>query len=98
MNRELGADFDLRAFVHRAVWNAPEQRIEMHLVSRASQEVSVTASSLVVPFASGEHIWTESSYKYDPDQLQEMGADAGFMMLRQWIDSDDAFALTIFLA
>ena len=51
-----------------------------------------------MPFASGEHIWTESSYKYDPDQLQEMGADAGFMMLRQWIDPDAAFALTIFLA
>jgi L-histidine N-alpha-methyltransferase len=98
MNRELGADFNLTAFAHRAVWNALEQRIEMHLVSRVSQEVSITASGIVAPFARGEHIWTESSYKYGPDQLQEMGADAGFMMLRQWIDSDDAFALTIFLA
>ena len=44
MNRELGANFDLPAFAHRARWNASEQRIEMHLVSRASQEVTIAAS------------------------------------------------------
>jgi uncharacterized SAM-dependent methyltransferase len=98
MNRELGADFDLAAFAHRAVWNAPEQRIEMHLVSLVTQYATIASAGIGVSFERGEHIWTESSYKYEAVQLQEMGASAGFLTLRQWIDSDAAFALTLFLA
>jgi L-histidine Nalpha-methyltransferase len=98
VNRELGGTFDLTAFAHRAVWNAEEQRIEMHLVSRSAQRVTIASSGITVDFSAGEHIWSESSYKYDSDQIQEMGASAGFMTLRQWIDPDAGFALTLFLA
>jgi dimethylhistidine N-methyltransferase len=98
VNRELGGTFDLTAFAHRAVWNAEEQRIEMHLVSRPAQRVTIASSGITVDFSAGEHIWSESSYKYDSNQIQEMGASAGFMTLRQWIDPDAGFALTLFLA
>ena len=98
VNRELGGNFDLGAFRHRAIWNAGEQRIEMHLVSSAAQRVTIASSGVTVDFKPGEHIWTESSYKYDSDQIQEMGASAGFITLRQWTDPDAAFALTLFLA
>ena len=98
VNRELGGNFDLHAFAHRAVWNADEQRIEMHLVSRARQRVTIAVPEIVVDFETGEHIWTESSYKYESDQIDDMGASAGFMTLRQWIDPHAAFALTLFLA
>ena len=98
MNRELGADFELTRFAHRAAWTASEQRIEMHLVSLDVQRVTIASSGIVVDFAAGEHIWTESSYKYDSEQLQDMGATAGFMTLKQWIDPGAAFALTLFLA
>ncbi|HEX6974048.1 MAG TPA: L-histidine N(alpha)-methyltransferase, partial [Vicinamibacterales bacterium] len=69
INNELGGTFDLDAFDHRAVWNAEDQRVEMHLVSRVSQTVRIAAADATVRFAAGEHIWTESSYKYDPAQI-----------------------------
>ncbi len=78
INNELGGDFDLEAFDHVAVWNGADQRIEMHLVSRFAQTVRVAAAEMTVPFEAGERIWTESSYKYEPEQILGMGADAGF--------------------
>ena len=98
INRELGGDFDLAAFDHLAAWNPAEQRIEMHLVSRASQIVTITAARTTVPFAPGERIWTESSYKYEPDQIERLGRVTGFAMRGQWIEEDARFALSLFEA
>jgi dimethylhistidine N-methyltransferase len=98
INRELGGDFDLAAFAHRAVWNAAEQRIEMHLVSLADQVVRIPVSNLVACFRAGEWIWTESSYKYSADQIVDMGAETGFATREQWIDHNARFALTMFVA
>jgi dimethylhistidine N-methyltransferase len=95
INRELGADFDLAAFHHQAVWNRDERRIEMHLVSRRDQQVRIAAAGVTVAFARGERIWTESSYKYEPDGVVEMCAEAGFATRDQWIDSKARFALTL---
>jgi L-histidine Nalpha-methyltransferase len=95
INRELGGTFDLDAFTHRAAWNRDAQRIEMHLVSRTAQTVSVAAPGVSVAFARGEHIWTESSYKYEPDQVEKMGAETGFALRDQWIDRDSRFALSL---
>lgn len=93
VNRELGANFDLGGFAHRAVWNAGAARVEMHLVSLRPQRVSVPAAGVEVAFAAGEVIWTESSYKYRVDQLSPMFAQAGFATTGQW--ELDGFALTL---
>ena len=98
VNRELGGNFDLDAFTHVAVWNADEQRIEMHLESRVAQTVTVAAARIDVRFEAGERIWTESSYKYTPDQIDQMGGDTGFRTRDQWIDDEAQFALTLFAA
>jgi dimethylhistidine N-methyltransferase len=95
INRELGGGFDLGVFDHLAVWNAAERRIEMHLVSRADQRVRVTSGGATVTFQRGERIWTESSYKYEPDGIVDMGAEAGFAARDQWIDERAGFALTL---
>jgi len=95
INRELGGTFNVDAFDHRAAWNALEQRVEMHLVSRAAQIVRIEAAGLSVPFARGEYIWTESSYKYQPDQIEHMGVECGFALRDQWIDADARFALSL---
>jgi len=97
-NAELQADFDLAAFDHRAVWNAVESRVEMHLVSRRAQEVRIARAGCVVRFERGETIWTESSYKYTPEKVLAMGAAAGFRALEQWIQDAARFALTLLLA
>ena len=94
MNSELGADFDLRAFEHRAVWNASRSRVEMHLVSRRPQDVRVPGAHLSLHFERGEHIWTESSYKYTPSQVRDLGAESGLRVVDQWIHEPASFALT----
>jgi L-histidine N-alpha-methyltransferase len=101
INNELGGTFDLDAFAHVAVWNAQQQRVEMHLESRRHQTVTIGAScsghkAWTVEFAKGERIWTESSYKYEPLQIREMGQRAGFDTAEQWIDHGAQFALTLF--
>ena len=95
INHELGGEFDLAAFDHQAVWNGEERRIEMHLVSRANQRVRINATGTTVTFKCGERIWTESSYKYEPDGIVEMGAEAGFAARDQWVDREAGFALTL---
>jgi uncharacterized SAM-dependent methyltransferase len=96
INRELGGDFDLEGFVHRAVWNAAASRIEMHLVSLRHQRVRIPAAGFDVHFREGERIWTESSYKYEPDRVSSLGARGGFTQWDQWIDTESRFALTLF--
>ncbi len=95
INHELGGDFDLAAFDHLAAWNPTEQRIEMHLVSRKAQTVTIKAAQVSVAFEPGERIWTESSYKYEPEQIEGMAVDTGFGMRDQWIDRDARFALSL---
>jgi L-histidine Nalpha-methyltransferase len=95
INQELGGDFDLGQFRHRAVWNRDESRVEMHLVSAAPQRIRIPAADLTLAMAEGETIWTESSYKYEPAEVRMHLADTGFDVVRQWIDEDDLFALTL---
>lgn len=95
INRELGGDFDLRQFAHRATWNAAESRVEMHIVARRAQTITIQAAGLGLRMKRGEHIWTESSYKYRPDRITQMIQGAGFHVSAQWVDDEDGFALTL---
>jgi L-histidine N-alpha-methyltransferase len=95
LNRELGADFDLDQFAHRAVWNASESRVEMHLESLRAQVVSVPRADLEVRFTEGESIWTESSYKYTMGGVAALGRSAGFTVSDQWVDAEAGFAVTL---
>jgi uncharacterized SAM-dependent methyltransferase len=95
INRELGGDFNLRAFRHHAVWNPTCARMEMFLVSEGKQHVRIDALDLNIDLEDGERIWTESSYKYAAEGLIDQLENAGFSPLAQWVDRDDAFALTL---
>ena len=96
INDELGANFDPAVFAHRAVWNATAQRVEAYLVSSRQHHVSIPTAGLDLVLREGEAIWTESSYKYEPDQVMAEGLAAGFGGGEQWIDKDAKFALTRF--
>jgi L-histidine Nalpha-methyltransferase len=98
INRELDADFDLGAFAHLARWNAAASRVEMHLVSLRRQAVTIAGADLEFVLQAGETIWTESSYKYQPDGVSALVESAGFEELTQWIDPVRRFALTVFSA
>jgi dimethylhistidine N-methyltransferase len=90
INRELGGDFDLAAFAHRAFYNEAAGRIEMHLVSRRAQTVRVGGDTFT--FAEGESIHTENSYKYDDATLDALAARAGYRIEKRWTDSRGWFA------
>lgn len=92
INRELGADFQLRDFEHQALWNAGERRIEMHLRSRLDQTAFIPEADLAVTFRAGETIWTESSHKFHLDELGAMARETGFEVTGRWIDRDWPFA------
>lgn len=96
INRELGGDFDLQAFDHEPRWNAAASCVESHLVSRRDQVVHVRFAGLTISLRAGETIWTESSYKYEPEGLIAMGRSAGFVCRAQWIEPTARFALTLF--
>jgi len=96
INDELGGDFNLEAFRHQVRWNAAEQRVEAYLVSLRRQHVVIADARLEFDLDEGEAIWTESSHKYDAEQLLREGLAAGFSGGEQWIDQDAKFALTRF--
>jgi dimethylhistidine N-methyltransferase len=93
VNRELGGDFDLAAFDHRAFWNAALGRVEMHLVSRRDQVVHLAGRT--IPFAKGESIHTENSHKYEIGGFAELSAAAGFGVERVWTDDAGLFSVQL---
>jgi L-histidine N-alpha-methyltransferase len=94
LNREAGADFDLDAFRHEAVWNDAESRIEMHLISRRDQKVLVGGRSIT--FREAESIHTENSYKHKPEQLMAIARNAGWEAWKVWKDHAGLFSVILF--
>lgn len=95
LNREVGADFDLSGFEHRAVWNAEESWMEMRLRSRRNQTVGFADLDLAVELAAGEEILTEISTKFDPVRVPDELAEAGLTPVGSWTDRDGDFALSL---
>ncbi len=91
INRELDGAFDLEKFVHEAVWNEDEGRIEMHIRSLQVQSVQVLNQRF--DFAEGETIHTENSYKYSLEEFQALSRAAGWEPLRSWTDENGLFSL-----
>jgi len=96
LNREAGAAFDPDSFDHRAVWNAADGRIEMHLVSRRAQTVPVAGEP--VHFAAGETIHTENSYKHTLAGFAALATAAGWHGERVWTDPADLFSVHLLRA
>jgi len=96
LNREAAANFDLAAFAHRALWNDLESRIEMHLVSRRRQHVTIGGQ--VIRFEEGETIHTENSYKHSVDGMVGLAAPAGWTLEHRWLDQEARFAVLLFRA
>jgi len=93
-NRELGADFDLSSFYHRAPYNECLGRIEMHLVSARPQVVHLNSHEF--HFCQGEHITTEHSYKYTLPGFARLARKAGFELAKCWGDKNHLFGVLFF--
>jgi len=93
INRELGGDFDLDAFAHRAVFNREASRIEMHLVAQSDQTVRIGGDGFT--FRRGETIHTENSYKYTLDSFRALAGRAGWHSVQAWTDADALFSVHV---
>jgi L-histidine Nalpha-methyltransferase len=89
LNRDAGADFDLRTFRHQAVWVPEAHRIEMRLVSKAPQSVTIAGES--ISFAADEAIITEHCHKYTPALFAAQATAAGWTARRTWADTSEYF-------
>jgi len=98
INRELDGDFDLTKFDHVARYDESERRVEMHLRSKVWQRITIRKAGFRFYLREGETIWTESSHKYDPQEVIQMGERAGYRRAGQWLDSEWPFAQTLFFA
>jgi L-histidine Nalpha-methyltransferase len=95
VNRELGADFDLSAFEHVALWDAEHEWIEMRLRSTREQWVNIADLGLQVRFAAGEQMRTEVSAKFRPEGVADELGRAGLRVARFWTDPDGDFGLSL---
>ncbi len=96
----LGTDLEksVELQLHEARWNATERRIEMHLRSMRRQTVHIRAANLRIMLGENETIWTESSHKYQAEEIPEMAARTGFCCDAQWVDSEWPFAQNLLIA
>ncbi|MEU5843492.1 L-histidine N(alpha)-methyltransferase [Rhodococcus sp. NPDC047139] len=93
LNDRLGADFDPDRFVHRAVWDAENEWIEMRLEATEAMDVRIPGLDLEISFGEGEQIRTEISAKFRLAGLRQELADAGFVVRHEWVDPEARFVL-----
>ncbi|MEA2691301.1 MAG: hypothetical protein QOJ16_688 [Acidobacteriota bacterium] len=93
INRELGGAFDLRRFQHRAIYDPGRGRIEMRIESREAQTVPIRGLAIEVAFDPGETIHTESSYRFDREQIAALAQATGFALKREWTDPGRRFGV-----
>lgn len=91
INQELGADFHLDQFAHYAFYHPLKGRVEMHLASLSDQVVHLGETA--IPFALGESIHTESSYKYTLAEFAQLASTAGFVVKQVWTDAQQLFSV-----
>ena len=96
MNRELGGNFDISAFTHRAIYNRERHRIEMHLISKKAQTVRILGRNF--SFRPGESIHTESSYKYSIERFAALARGAGWHVRESWTAAKAMFSVHALVA
>ncbi len=96
INSELGGDFDIGAFTHRAIYNRERHRIEMHLISRKVQSVHVLGRRFA--FRTGESIHTENSYKYSLERFTALARGSGWTPRQSWTDAAGMFSVHALVA
>jgi len=95
INTELGANFDLNNFEHRAIYNENDQRIEMYLKSLTNQSIMIPKANVSLVLKKNELIHTEHSHKYKLSQISELMNQAGFKIENTWLDENNYFAITL---
>lgn len=91
LNREIGADFDLDGFRHRARWHPLAERIETHIVSTRAQDVHIAGRTF--HFDKGEAMLVELSCKYTLESFARLAARAKLRVENVWTDPARQFSV-----
>lgn len=97
INRELGGNFDLRAFSFLARYDAAAGAVRSYLRTERAQHVTIPGAQVEVTFDAGETIHTESSYKFAREEMVELLAGCGFGERRTFVDAGGRYALSLFI-
>ncbi|QIS22488.1 L-histidine N(alpha)-methyltransferase [Nocardia terpenica] len=95
LNRELGADFDVDAFEHVAVWDDENAWIEMRLRATRAMTVRIPVVDMDIRLSEGEQVRTEISAKFRLDQIVSELTDSGFDARHSWTDDLGRYAVTL---
>ena len=95
INSELGGNFDISKFVHHAVYNENQNKIEMYLRSLAKQTVEIPNANLMLEIDEGELIHTEDSHKYTISQIKQMFEMTGYQIEAMWNDENKYYSLVL---
>ena len=96
INRELGGNFNLDRFRHRAIYNDKKSRIEMYLISTCEQKVYIPDLNTTYHFNKEERIHTENSHKYTLEAIGSIAEQVRLDIVKQWFDPERYFNLTLF--
>lgn len=94
-NRELGADFDPKAFEHVTIWSLGAARVQTYLVAAEPQSVRVRALGLTVQLNARERILTQASTRFTREQITAELAQAGLVEPLSFRDRDGIRELTL---
>ena len=95
INSELGSNFNVDKFVHHAVYNENENRVEIYLRSLENQMVNITKAGIMLKIKQDELIHTENSHKYTVPKIKEIFSSAGFRIRDMWFDEKRYFCLVL---
>ena len=95
INKELGGNFIIENFSHKAFYNTDKKRIEMHILSNEDQQVFISSLNKKIDFKKNESIHTENSYKYSPDDINKLVKRAGFSIEKEFFDKNNWYELVL---
>lgn len=95
INKELGGDFKIENFSHKAFFNQNKKRIEMHIVSDMDQQFFISSLNKKINFKKNETIHTENSYKYNQQDIERLIKRAGFSIEKEFFDKNNWYELVL---
>jgi len=95
MNRELGANFIVDQFQHHALFNEKNNAMESYLISKTQQTVDIQLMKEVYTLQKDEVIQTESSYKFQIKQIDDLARQNRFNIVARFSDAKNYFLTTV---
>ena len=94
LNRQVGTNFDVTRWSHKAIFNSEKLRIEMHLVAKEEQIIQSPYGK--ISFSAEKSIHTENSYKYTVESFTKLLSDVGYIDISKFVHPNNRYA--VFLA